>query len=141
MPHLILKPSKKLLSGNMVPVDIPLGTFKPVAVTAVQFQAFARLIVCTTHQLQQMLINTSYQFSDPVPEGVLLEVANNYYYPYFDLKQPCPKEHQRGYFIYPQEWAPVTLQSKTGKLYGVIEARCGNDKHKADIEVILTYET
>lgn len=135
--QIALKPSKKLLNGNMVPLDIPLGTFKPVVVTAVRFTMYARLVVCTTHQLQQQLINTSYSFTDPAPEGVLLEVANNYYYPFFDLTQPCPKPDQRKYWLHPQEWAPVTLQSKTGKLYGVIEARSGNDKHKAAIEIVL----
>jgi hypothetical protein len=137
MKQLKLSLPKKQLDGTVTGLDLLLGTFSPVIIHQINFSMPARLVLCTDKQVQQHLINTSHQFSQHVPVGVVLHVASNVFWSEFNLDKPAIKDDHRRYFLYPQEWQPVTVQSKTGKLYAMIEARAGNEKHKATIEITL----
>lgn len=138
MQQLLIKAPKTHLDGAVVAVTVNLGTLKPVVVTAVTFPASqCRIVICDSRQLQQQLINTYYQMMQPAPAGVLLEVASSCIWKSFYFDKPAPKPDHLTYFRHPQVWAPVTLQSPTGQLYVMVEARGGNKKRKATLEAVL----
>jgi hypothetical protein len=132
---------KGLLDGQMVTADLDLQTFAAVTIIGIRFLTAARLIVCENVQVQQWLIGDAlrppYQMMQPVPVGVLFEIASSGIWHDFTLDRPKPKPDHAKYLRYPQEWQPVKLKSRTGKLPCIIEARCGNDKHKAHISIDL----
>jgi hypothetical protein len=126
----------KQLDGNLVAVTVQLGTTKPILVVGARFTAPARLILCDSLSTQQTILNTTYQMMQPEPVGTLFHLSSNIIWNRFDFTAP-PKPDQRIYFRYPQKWAPVKLYSLTGSLHGVVEARAGNEKHKATISIVL----
>lgn len=137
--QLILKPKSKLLSGMLVPVILKLGTLRPVTIDRVAFSKPARLLICDTQNVQQGLINSRYQMMQPTPVGVLFHLASNVIWLEFDFTKPPLKAEQVNWMRYPQGWERVTVQSLTGSLPCVIEARSGNEKHKADIEIVIDF--
>jgi hypothetical protein len=137
MKTLTLAPVKPMLDGFMVADTLDLETFAPVVIMGANIPMSARIIICADKQVQQRIIQSSYQMMHPVLDGVLFELGSNVIWQDFDFTNDKVKDEQRMYLRQPQVWQPVTIRSATGKLPVVIEARCGNPKHKAHIVINL----
>jgi hypothetical protein len=132
-----VKLKNKMLDGVLVGADLKLGTTRPVMVVGVDFLTPARIVICMDKLAQQGLLNGNYQMMQPEPEGVLAHISSSALWKQFDFTKPCPYHDQRVYMRYPDQWAPFELRSATGVLPCMIEARAGNEKHKAAIEITL----
>ena len=147
MKTLTVKLPKTYLDGMVVAAELDLGTLAPVTIIGASIPSAARVVICKDTALQQKLINyrksssvgifSHYQMMDTPPEGVLFELASNIIWSDFDFTKPPVKDDQRVWLRYPLDWQPAVIRSNTGKLPLIIEARCGNVKHKATIVVHL----
>ncbi len=134
---LSLSPKDKMLDGFMVADTLDLETFAPVVIMGANIPMSARIIICADKIVQQRVIHLGYQMMHPVLDGVLFELASSVIYQDFDFTNDKVSDDKRLYLRQPQVWQPVTIRSATGSLPVVIEARCGNPKHKAQIAINL----